>query len=58
MKGLVEPRHHFENDILMIVILDSREIEVGRKSSLMAKEHFPKARTALEAQPVQNAALG
>ena len=33
------------------------EIEIGRKSSLTADEHFPQAGAALECQPVQNAAL-
>jgi hypothetical protein len=29
VKWLLERRHHFEDDILMIVLLDAREIEVG-----------------------------
>jgi len=42
----------------VIVLLDSGEIKIGRKSSLASNEHFPQARTAFESQPVQNAALG
>jgi hypothetical protein len=36
----------------------SRSVEIGRESSLAADKNFPQASTALEGQPVQNAALG
>src|SRR5208282_3997374 len=52
VKRLLEPLHHFEDDILVIVLLDPGKIEIGRKSSLTADEHFPQAGTALECQPV------
>ena len=42
----------------MIVLFDPGEIQIGRKPSLAADEHFPQAGAALEGQPVQNAALG
>jgi len=41
----------------VIVILDTGKVEIGRESSLGPKKHFPKARTALEGQSVQNAAF-
>jgi hypothetical protein len=57
VKRLLERRHHFENHVLVIVFLDAREIQIGRKSSLAADEHFPQTGAALERQPVQDAAL-
>src|SRR5580700_1511841 len=57
VKGPLEALHHFEDDVFVIVLLGAGEIEISRKSSLAADVHFPKARAALESQPVQNATL-
>ena len=58
VKGLFVRLHHIEDDFLVIVVLDSRKVQVGRKPSLAADEYFPQAGAALEGQPVQNVALG
>jgi hypothetical protein len=58
VKGLLEGLHHFEDDVLVIVLLDPGEIQIGRKPSLAADEHFSQAGPALEGKSVQYAALG
>jgi len=40
-----------------IVIRDTGEVEIGGESSLGPEKHFPKTRTALKGQPVQDAAF-
>lgn len=55
---LLKRLHHVENDFLVIVLLDARKIQIGRKPALAADEHFTQAGAALEGQPVQNAAFG
>ena len=57
VKRLFEGFHHVEDDGLVIVFLQSGEIEIGRKASLAADDHFPQACPALECEPVQYAAL-
>jgi hypothetical protein len=57
VKRLFEGFHHFEDDLFMVVILNSREIQIGRKTSLASDNHFSKAGAAFEGQPSQNAAL-
>jgi hypothetical protein len=54
---LLERRHDVEDDFLVIVILDTGKVEIGGESSLGPEKHFPKARTALEGQSIQNAAF-
>ena len=57
VKGLREGIHHIENDRLMVVLLQGREVQIGRKASLAADDHFANAGAALERESIKHAAL-
>lgn len=60
VKRLLERLHHVEDDFFVIVLLNSCEIQNGRKSSLASAsdEHFSKTSATVQSQPVESAALG
>ncbi len=55
--GLLESRHHIEDDGLVIVLLQAGEIEVGREASLAADDHLAEAGAALEHEAAEQAAF-
>ena len=57
VKGLREGIHHVEDDRLVVVLFQCREIQIGRKASLAADDHFAQAGAALERESIQHAAL-
>lgn len=58
VKRGLECLHHREDDVFVVVLLDSCEIQICRESALAADEHLPQARSALEGEPGENPALG
>src|SRR5208283_1580600 len=58
VKRLLERLHHVEDDFFVIVLLNSCEVQIGRKSSLASDKHFSKTGATFESQPGENAALG
>ena len=46
-----------EDDVFVIVFLETGEIEIRRKPALAADEHLAQARAAFEGEPAENAAL-
>src|SRR6202021_239840 len=58
VEGLLECRHHREDDIFMVMLLHAREIQIGGKPPPAAHEHFAQAGASLEGEPVEKAALG
>lgn len=57
-RRLSEGLHHGEDNVLVIVLLDAGEVQIGGEPSLVSQKYFPKTGAALESQPVQDAALG
>ena len=51
---LLEPGHHVENNVLVVVLFHGRKVQVGRKAPLSPDEHFPQAGPALECEPAQD----